>query len=245
MATGHNIGKSKEETEKQQKHLKSLASTHRLRLKPPTYDGKYATFAEWKYKFKAYMGMQDNIYPELLSKGETAMTVPANTELTAAAGRTWGSKALDRTGQQRQVHPYQHSNSCSSHGVQTTPNSNEHRSVKTALPTLCNPPGNKNIGYLTKLLKPTFNHGNFIKSFSTWDFDVERSERDDNTEVTTLMSLHQHVVQHEALSLVPTYRKRPHTLQQLQQQIAVNLFINMSIVSMISTFSDLTYTILS
>ena len=53
----------------------AFASTHRLKLKPPTYDGNYATFEEWKYKFKAYMGIQDNIYPDLLSRAERATTV--------------------------------------------------------------------------------------------------------------------------------------------------------------------------
>ena len=34
----------------------ALASTHRLKLKPPTCGGNYATFEEWKYEFTAYMG---------------------------------------------------------------------------------------------------------------------------------------------------------------------------------------------
>ena len=28
----------------------ALASTHRLKLKPPTYDGNYAIYEEWTYK---------------------------------------------------------------------------------------------------------------------------------------------------------------------------------------------------
>ena len=44
----------------------AVASTHRLKLKPPIYDENYATFEEWKCKFKAYMGIQDNIDPDLL-----------------------------------------------------------------------------------------------------------------------------------------------------------------------------------
>ena len=39
------------------------------------------------------------------------------------------------------------------------------------------------MGYLTKLLKPTFNHNNFEESFSTWEFEVERFERDSNTQL--------------------------------------------------------------
>ena len=57
-----------------------------MKLKPPTYDGNYATFEEWKYKFKAYMGIQDNIYPDLLSRAERATTVLTDAELTAAEG---------------------------------------------------------------------------------------------------------------------------------------------------------------
>ena len=74
----------------------ALASTHKLKLKPPTYDGNYATVEEWKYKFKAYMGIQDNIYPDLLARAERATT----------------------------VHPKQHNISCSSNGVPTPPSSN-------------------------------------------------------------------------------------------------------------------------
>jgi hypothetical protein len=58
MATGHDIGipmATKEEA------IEALASTHRTKLKPPTYVGNYATFEEWKYKLKAYMGIQNNI----------------------------------------------------------------------------------------------------------------------------------------------------------------------------------------
>ena len=53
MATAHEIGSpTAGETQ-----AEALGSTHRLKLKPPTYDGNYATFEEWKYKFSAYMGL--------------------------------------------------------------------------------------------------------------------------------------------------------------------------------------------
>ena len=35
----------------------ALATTHKLKLRPPTYDANYATYEEWKYKFTAYMGI--------------------------------------------------------------------------------------------------------------------------------------------------------------------------------------------
>jgi hypothetical protein len=83
MATGHNIGTPMAANEEASE---ALASTHRLKLKPPTYDGNYATFEEWKYKFTADMGIQDNIYPDLLARAERATTVLTDAELTAAAG---------------------------------------------------------------------------------------------------------------------------------------------------------------
>ena len=64
----------------------ALASTHRLRLKPPTYDGNYATLEGWKYKFIVHMGIRDSIYPDLLARAERATTVFTNAELAAAAG---------------------------------------------------------------------------------------------------------------------------------------------------------------
>ena len=81
MATAHDIGSPTAGASE----VDALASTHRLRLKPPTYDGSYATFEEWKYKFSAYMGLQDNIFPQPLSRAERATTVLTDAELLGAA----------------------------------------------------------------------------------------------------------------------------------------------------------------
>ena len=81
MATAYEIGSpTAGETQ-----AEALASTHRLKLKPPTYDGNYATFEEWKYKFSAYMGLQDSIFPQLLSRAERVTTVLTDAELLGAA----------------------------------------------------------------------------------------------------------------------------------------------------------------
>jgi hypothetical protein len=63
----------------------AIASTHRLKLRPPTYDGSYATFEEWRYTFSAYMGLQDNILPQLLARAARATTVLTDAELLGAA----------------------------------------------------------------------------------------------------------------------------------------------------------------
>ena len=38
------------------------------------------------------------------------------------------------------------------------------------------PLGTRSIGYLTKLLKPTFDHNNFEEAFSNWEFELQRYE---------------------------------------------------------------------
>ena len=70
------------------KTTNALAEVHKLKLKPPTYDGNYATFEEWKYKFTAYMGIQDPTYPLLMDRAESATTVLAESDLRTAAGST-------------------------------------------------------------------------------------------------------------------------------------------------------------
>ena len=45
------------------------------------------------------------------------------------------------------------------------------------------PVGTRSIGYLTKLLKPAFDNNNFEESFSKWEFELNRHERDNNTQL--------------------------------------------------------------
>jgi len=180
IATGHDIGTpmaANEET------TEALASTHKLELKPPTYDGNYAAFEEWKYKFKAYMGIQDNIYPDLLSRAERAPTVLTDAELIAAAGTP-----------EEAEHWTQLANNLKYILISTTSAAaatvcRQHQAAMglEVYRQLCQrfsiPLGTRSIGYLTKLLKPTFNHNNFEESFSTWEFEVDRYERDNNTQL--------------------------------------------------------------
>ena len=81
MATAHDIGSPTARVTE----MDALASTHRMRLRPPTYDGIYATFEEWKYKLTAYMGLQDNIFSQLLTRAERATTVLTDAEPLSAA----------------------------------------------------------------------------------------------------------------------------------------------------------------
>ena len=54
----------------------ALATARRFKLRSPTFDGNYATFAEWKYKFTAPTG---------LIRSEAATIRLTDTELMAVA----------------------------------------------------------------------------------------------------------------------------------------------------------------
>ena len=201
----------------------ALASTHRLKLKPPTYDGNYATFEEWKYKFSAYMGLQDNIFPQLLSRAERATTVLTDAELLGAAttieeGEKWTQLCNNLK--------YILIN------ITSGPAATICRQYQDAMGLevyrqLCNrfatPVGTRSIGYLTKLLKPTFDTNNFEESFSTWEFELARYERDNNAQlpdqvkIAVLMNettgaLQQHL--HLNASATPTYAEVRTTIME-------------------------------
>ena len=163
MATAYEIGSpTAGETQ-----AEALASTHRLKLKPPTYDGNYATFEEWKYKFSAYMGLQDNIFPQLLSRAERAATVLTDAELLGAAttieeGEKWTQLCNNLKYILINI---------TSGAAATVCRQYQDAMGLEVYRQLCNrfatPVGTRSIGYLTKLLKPTFDTNNFEESFST------------------------------------------------------------------------------
>ena len=85
------------------------------------------------------------------------------------------------------------------------------------------PLGTRSIGYLTKLLKPTFDSNNFEESFSNWEFELSRYERDNNTtlpdqiKIAVLMNetsgpLQQHL--HLNAGATPTYVEVRETIME-------------------------------
>ena len=63
----------------------NLADMSRYKLNPPFYNGDCSTFEEWKYKFTAYMGLQDNDYTALLQAAETAIAELTEAQLRGTA----------------------------------------------------------------------------------------------------------------------------------------------------------------
>ena len=161
----------------------ALAATHKLKLKPPTYDGNYATYEEWQYKFTAYMGLHDPFYPRMFRLAEAATQQVTEAHLRQAATTLEEADAwvqLDSnlkyvlinvtTGAAATLcRQYQHEI-----GLEILRQLN----IRFALPI-----GTRSIGYLTKLLKPTFDNNNFEESFSNWEFELNKYERDNNTQL--------------------------------------------------------------
>ena len=201
MTTAHDIGSPTTGASE----VDALASTHKLRLRPPTYDGSYATFEEWKYKFSAYMGLQDNIFPQLLSR---------NAELLGAAttleeGEKWTQLCNNLKYILIKI---------TSGAAATVCRQHQDAMGLEVYRQLCNrfaiPVGTRSIGYLTRLLKPKFDNNNFEESFSTWEFELARYECDNNAQLpdqvkiavlmnATTGTLQQHL--HLNTSATPTY----------------------------------------
>ena len=213
MATAHDIGSPTAGASE----VDARASTHRLRLrlKPPTYDGSYATFEEWKYKFSAHMGLQtDNIFPQLLSRAERATTVLTDAELLGAAttieeGEKWTQLCNNLKYILINITSGPAATVCRQH--QDAMGLEVYRQLRNRFAI---PVGTRSIGYLTRLLKPKFDNNDFEESFSTWEFELARCERDNNAQLpdqvkkAVLMNeatgpLQQHL--HLNASATPTY----------------------------------------
>ena len=159
----------------------ALATVHKLKLKPPTYDGDYATFEEWKYKFTAYMGIQDPTYPLLMDRAENATTVLAESDIRTAAGSTQEAESWIQLPTNLKYILI----TITSGSAATAVRQHQQEIGLEVYRQLCvrfsTPLGTRSIGYLTKLLKPTFDHNNFEESFSNWEFELQRYEAANTT----------------------------------------------------------------
>ena len=241
MATGHNIGTP---TAANEEASEALASTHRLKLKPPTCGGNYATFEEWKYEFTAYMGIQDNIYHDLLARAERATTALTDAELTAAAGTlAEAERWIQLANNLKHILI-----STTSAAAATVCRQHQAAMCREVYRQLCQrfslPLGTRSTGYLTKLLKPTFNHNNFEESFPTWEVEVERHERDNNTQrpdqvkIAVLMNettgpLQQHL--HLNARQAPTYAMNREIITEYYRTTAAFARLQQQASSVVST----------
>ena len=64
----------------------ALSTVHQYRLPPPSFEGDYALFEEWKFKFIAYLGLKHPTFPQLLTRAEASTVVITDAVLTGTAG---------------------------------------------------------------------------------------------------------------------------------------------------------------
>ena len=98
----------------------ALAGVHKYKLRPPTYNGDYGTFEEWKYKYRAYMGLQHGEHDKLMRQTETATTRITETDLETAAQTQEEATLWKQLSQEMKYLLYKHYNRRSSNGMQTT-----------------------------------------------------------------------------------------------------------------------------
>ena len=147
-----------------------LASQHKLKLKPPSYDGDYSTFEDWHYKFKAYMGVQHNFYSLFLPRAAQSTTRLTEAELRESSRYNTGTRGMGPTGQQLKVRADHHNSRRSSlHCADSFQHEIGLEIYRQLLLRFKTPIGTRSIGYLTKLLEPTFDTNNFEESFSNWE----------------------------------------------------------------------------
>ena len=201
----------------------ALTTVHKLKLRPPTYDGSYATFDEWKYKFTAYMGTQDPIYPTQMEKAEQATATLSESDLSAAANTTQeGDHWIQLSSNPKYILI-----TITTASAATVVRQHHLAMGLEVYRQLClrfsTPLGTRSIGYLTKLLKPTFDHNNFEESFSNWEFGLQRYEADNTTrlpdqvKIAVLLNetrgpLQQHLHLHAGTS--PTYAEIRATIME-------------------------------
>ena len=144
----------------------SLVNMLRFKMQPPTFTGEYGTFEEWKYKFQAYMGLMDHQLPQLLENSENATSTLREADLVVAAenqeeANKWVQLSTDLR--------YILVSICS--GAPATicrqyQTSNGFEIYRQLCGRFSIPLGTRSIGYLTKLLKPTFDMNNFEETSS-------------------------------------------------------------------------------
>ena len=169
---------AQQEQQAQASH-EALASSHKYRLKPPTFDGNYGHFEEWKYKFTADLGLNHNRYPLLLEQTSAlGSQVIDDTRLRGvAASPEEGNENVQLAADLRYILISVTSGAaaliCRQYQQATGFEIWRQLHLRFMIPT-----GTRGVGYLTRLLKPTFDANSFEESFTAWEFELNRFETD-------------------------------------------------------------------
>ena len=160
------------------------------------------------------MGIQDPIYPTLMERAEQATTAIAESQLTAGANTTQEGEHWIQLAANLKYALITITTAAAATVVRQHHLAMGLEVYRQLCLRFSTPLGTRSIGYLTKLLKPTFDHNNFEESFSNWEFELQRYEADNTTrlpdqvKIAVLMNetrgpLQQHL--HLNAGTAPTY----------------------------------------
>ena len=172
-----------------------VRSIHQYKTTPPIYDGDFSNFEEWKYKFTAYIGLMNPIFPRLLQQTERSTDAITDTLLRAGAdtikeGETWIRLATELQFITVSITKKLAATVCRQMGLA----SNGLETWRQLVIRFSIPVGTRSIGYLTKLLKPSFDESKFEEAFASWEFEINRYEPDksailpDNIKIAVLLN---------------------------------------------------------
>ena len=139
--------------------------------------GDYSQNEEWRFKLQAYLGLIDRDFDLVLQLAQVTTRQIENTDIrTHILDPTQASTAVDLS---RDLHHIL-INICQGAAAtvvrQNRYNANGCETLRFSLPV-----GARSVGYLTKLLEPTFNDAQFEEQFLQWEYDINRYEKDNGT----------------------------------------------------------------
>ena len=168
----------------QQQGEEQVKSMHQYKIPPPTYDGNHSQFEEWKYRFTAYAGLINSAFPRLLNTAETSQQAVTDQLLTDGASNATEAQLWVRLAAELQFILISTTKGaaatvCRQMGI----NANGFETWRQLHRRFSIPVGTRSIGYLTKLLKPSFDEHRFEEAFASWEFEVNRYERENTVNI--------------------------------------------------------------
>jgi hypothetical protein len=147
---------------------------HQYRIPPPTYAGNYCQFEEWKYRFAAYAGLINAAFPRRLAQAEASPQTITDQLLTDGAASTAEGQLWTRLAAELEFILISTTKAAAATTAATVTvcrqmgiNANGFETWRQIHRRFSIPVGARNIGYLTKLLKPSFEEHRFEEAFAS------------------------------------------------------------------------------
>ena len=161
-----------------------VRTIHQFKIPPPIYDGNCSQFEEWKYRWTAYTGLINAAFHRLLAQAEASQQGITDQLLTDGAstpaeGQLWTRLSAELQFILVSTTKAAAATVCRQMGI----NANGFETWRQIHRRFSIPVGARSIGYLTKLLKACFEEHRFEEAFASWEFEVNRYERENTATI--------------------------------------------------------------